>query len=130
MHHEQYVAGKASTNATKNFSWFREVASSAARWYIFKPKNPIWVNFVGPWNWKGWYVYSMAIWNILRPLGICYGHLVIFWIFGIFSPGLVYCVKKNLATLAADAVFMYSLQLNSLAKHGPKIGWKGDENFE
>jgi hypothetical protein len=44
-------------------------------------------------------VYNMAIWNLLRPLSIFYGHLEIKWSFGIFSPVLVYCVKKALATL-------------------------------
>jgi hypothetical protein len=39
------------------------------RWYIFKPKIPIWVNFGGPWNEKGWYIHSF---------GIHYGHLVYF----------------------------------------------------
>jgi hypothetical protein len=47
-------------------------------------------------NGKGWYIY---IWNILRPFGTFYGHLVIKWQFGIFSPVLVNCVKKKLATL-------------------------------
>jgi hypothetical protein len=42
-----------------------------ARWHIFKPKFPIWVNFGGPWNGKGWYV--------IRPFGIYYGHLVYFY---------------------------------------------------
>jgi hypothetical protein len=32
--------------------------------------------------------------NIVRPFGI-----YILWLFGIFSPFLVYCTKKNLATL-------------------------------
>jgi hypothetical protein len=41
----------------------------------------------------------MAIWNILWPFGAFFAHLVIFWQFGIFSPVLVYCVKKNLATV-------------------------------
>jgi hypothetical protein len=41
----------------------------------------------------------MAIFNILRQFGIIYGHLVMLWIFGTFSPVLVYCVEKNLATL-------------------------------
>jgi hypothetical protein len=55
----------------------------------------------------------MAIWNIVMPFGICYGLLeysdaiylvfygrsVIYWQFGLFFPVLVYCVKKNLATL-------------------------------
>jgi hypothetical protein len=45
-----------------------------ARWYIFKPKIPIWINFGGPF---------MAIWSILPPLGIVCGHLVYF---GIFFP--------------------------------------------
>jgi hypothetical protein len=44
-------------------------------------------------------------WNIIWPFGIYYGHftfyghLVILWTFGIFSPVLVNCVEKNLATL-------------------------------
>jgi hypothetical protein len=42
-----------------------------ARCYIFKPKIPIWVNFGGPWNGKGWYIllsfeiYITAMWYIL-----------------------------------------------------------------
>jgi hypothetical protein len=40
-----------------------------------------------------------AIWSILWPFGTVYGHLVIKWQFGIFSPVLVYCVWKNPATL-------------------------------
>jgi hypothetical protein len=40
-----------------------------------------------------------SIWNILRHFGTFYGNLVIKRQFGIFSPVLVYCVKKNLATL-------------------------------
>jgi hypothetical protein len=38
------------------------VSHRVARWYIFKPKIPTWVNFGGPWNGKGWY--------ILWPFGI------------------------------------------------------------
>jgi hypothetical protein len=37
-----------------------------ARWYIFKPKIPIWVNFGGPRNGKGG--------NILKPFGLYQGH--------------------------------------------------------
>jgi hypothetical protein len=47
---------------------------------------------------------------ILWPFGIYYGqigtfyvHSLMYWQFGIFSPDLVYCVKKNLATLHATA---------------------------
>jgi hypothetical protein len=38
------------------------VGVRVARWYIYKPKIPIWVNFCGPWNGKVWYC-------------IFYGHL-------------------------------------------------------
>jgi hypothetical protein len=35
----------------------------------------IWVYF-GPWNGKCWYTYFIVNWNILRPFGIFYSHLV------------------------------------------------------
>jgi hypothetical protein len=50
-------------------------ATRVARWYIKKT----WVYFGGPWN------------------GKC---LCILWPIGIFFPVLVYCTKKNLATLS------------------------------
>jgi hypothetical protein len=43
-----------------------------ARWFIFKPKIPIWVNFGGP------YIDGKILW----PFGIFYGHLgylIILW---------------------------------------------------
>jgi hypothetical protein len=41
-------------------------ASRVARWYILKPKIPIWVNFGGPWNGQGWDILgSFGIFNIL-----------------------------------------------------------------
>jgi hypothetical protein len=41
--------------------------SRVARWFIFKPKIPIWINFGGPKIGKCWY--------ILWPSGIFDGHL-------------------------------------------------------
>jgi hypothetical protein len=41
-----------------------------ARWYIFKPKLPIWVNVVGSCNRRSLY--------ILWPLSLFNGHLVYF----------------------------------------------------
>jgi hypothetical protein len=38
--------------------------------------------------------------DFLGQFCIFNGHLVIFWLFGILSAVLVYCVKKNLAALA------------------------------
>jgi hypothetical protein len=57
---------------------------------IFQRKIPFLVNFGGPWKGKGWYTYSIAIWSILRPFGIFYGHLIgnlvtIWYIFPLFG---------------------------------------------
>jgi hypothetical protein len=59
--------------------------SRVARWYIFKPKIPVWVNFRGSCNGRCWY--------ILLRLGPFYGHLIhftticyILWQSGIFFP--------------------------------------------
>jgi hypothetical protein len=45
---------------------------------------------------------SGRCWNILKPFGLFYGHLVYFvtiwnilWLFAIFFPVLVCCDKKN-----------------------------------
>jgi hypothetical protein len=49
--------------ANPNFSYIAHLCmmqkmfqGRVARWYFFKPKIPIWVNFGGPWNIKGWYI--------------------------------------------------------------------------
>jgi hypothetical protein len=54
-----------------------------ARWFIFKPKIPLWVNFGGSCNWR--------CWHILWPFGLFYFHLVYstyghLVYFGIFFP--------------------------------------------
>jgi hypothetical protein len=57
-----------------------EGLNRVARWFIFKPKIPIWVNFGKK------LIYFMAIWNILLTFGIFYDHLVFFvFIWYIFS---------------------------------------------
>jgi hypothetical protein len=75
--------------------------------YIFTPKISICVYFGGSWNWKCWYilwhfgicydnfVHFNAIWYILRQFGTFWGNLVYF-------PVLVYCTKKDLATLYVE----------------------------
>jgi hypothetical protein len=43
-----------------------------ARWFVFKPKIPVWVNFGGCCDGR---------WNILLPFGLFYGHLAYFTTF-------------------------------------------------
>jgi hypothetical protein len=83
-----------------------------ARWFLFKPKVQIWVNFEGL-NWK-MLVYFIAIWNNLQTFGICYDHLENFvYIWYIFRRfGKLY--QKNLATL-----------LHSSVGQAKKMGCKG-----
>jgi hypothetical protein len=75
-----------------------DIQSRVARWFIFKPKFPTWVNFGGPYNGSCLY--------ILRPFGQFSGHLVYFmalwyilWSVGIFSPFWYIFPTKNLATM-------------------------------
>jgi hypothetical protein len=82
----------------KNFRDRIPLKIRAARWLTFKPKIPIWENFVVSCNGSCWY--------ILWPFGQFKVHLVhfvaiwyILWPFGIFSSVLVCCTQKNLATL-------------------------------
>jgi hypothetical protein len=69
----------------------RLVASRVARWFGFKPKIPIWVNFGGPYvEWKmfiyvfyGHCEYFTEIRDSLSPFGTFCIHLVHFSGFGI-----------------------------------------------
>jgi hypothetical protein len=76
-----------------------------ARWFLFKPKIPICVNFGGSSNGRCWYIlcpfgkfschltYFMAIWYIFPS-------------FGTFLPVLVCCTDKNLATLPGAVTYL------------------------
>jgi hypothetical protein len=67
----------------------KRLSSRVARWYIFKPKIPIWVNFGGSFNGNCWHSLwtwstdSTAIGYILWTFGIFCGNLVYFCRFGI-----------------------------------------------
>jgi hypothetical protein len=86
------------------------VATRVARCFIFKPKLPISVNFG----------------RCFLHVGIVYDHLVfygllvyfmviryILWPFGTLLPILVWCTKKNLATLVV-AIVNYALVFMNL----------------
>jgi hypothetical protein len=62
-----------------------------ARWFVFKPKIPIWVNFVGLYNenvckFYDHSVYFTVIWYNLWPFGRVCGRLVYFSHFGMSGP--------------------------------------------
>jgi hypothetical protein len=82
---------------------FFVLCSRVARWFILKTKFPLWVNFGRSCNRRCCYV--------LWPFGIFYGQLVnsmaiwyILWSFGKFFLVLVFCTKKNLATLLCSRI--------------------------
>jgi hypothetical protein len=59
--------------------------TGVARWYIFEPKIPIWVNFVGVLQRK-MLVYLSSFVIMLWTSGMLCGHLVLLCSFGTFSP--------------------------------------------
>jgi hypothetical protein len=93
------VIAKEVLNIGFQIGFSTSIDCRVARWYIFEPKTPTWVNFGGSCNGRCWY--------ILWPFGPLHmGYLVHFvatwynlWYFGLFFPVLVCCTKKNLATL-------------------------------
>jgi hypothetical protein len=57
-----------------------------------------------------------AMWNIKMPFGTFYGHSVLLWQFGIYSPILVYCVQEksgNPGELAAASLFLSMHSISS-----------------
>jgi hypothetical protein len=72
MQSKQKSASNGSEkSARQTSSW---IQSRVARWFIFKQKIPIWVNFGGPLN--GTCFYILWSFEFLRPFGIIYGRLV------------------------------------------------------
>jgi hypothetical protein len=72
-----------------------------ARWYICKPNNPIWVNFLRLWIEHFGIFWSFSI--FYDPVvHILYCHLVYFVDIWYIFPILVCCTEKNLATLLQD----------------------------
>jgi hypothetical protein len=73
------------------------VEHRVARWCIFKPKIPTWVNFEWHFNGRCWY--------ILWPCGLTSDHLNFLWPFcctycqWVYFSVLVCGITKNLATL-------------------------------
>jgi hypothetical protein len=93
---------------------------------FFKPKIPIWVNFGGSCNGRCWYI----IWSI----GLFYGYMVYFvanvyilGLFVMFFPALVYCNKRNLATLVQqekNSQFFPSKRIWPFLMHCSSILWR------
>jgi hypothetical protein len=109
-----------TTGKTECILWYVSQAkpSRVARWFVFKPKIPIWVHFGGPQIRKGLY--------ILWPFGIFYGDLgyymtiwYILYSFGTFLPVLVSCSNKNLASpKPSSATFVRNTFLSNACIYG------------
>jgi hypothetical protein len=69
----------------------------------FQTKNLIWLYFGGPCD--GTVVIYSCHSEYFATIGVCFRG--IWCIFSIFSPALVYCAEKNLATLETNA-FQFS----------------------
>jgi hypothetical protein len=81
------------------------VSSRVARWFIFEPKIPIWVNFVVPWIGNCLYILCPSVIDY-GLLGYSMTILYILCSFGTFFLVLVSCAKKNLATLTKAATLL------------------------
>jgi hypothetical protein len=113
----------------RNVTCFNQISAErhhwirVARWYIFKPKIQIWVNFgrsfnSGCWCFYGKFVYSTAKF-ILWPFGTFRGLLVYFSV-------LVGCTEKNLATLLPIVKKRSGFLLNTFTVNRnchPSRGW-------
>jgi hypothetical protein len=64
----------------------------------FQTKNPNLGKFLRAWQWK-MLAYFIDTWSILRSFVMFYGYLVQFVEIWYIFPVLVFCSKKNLATL-------------------------------
>jgi hypothetical protein len=87
-------------------TFFLRGQSRVARWFIFKPKIPVWVIIYGPRleNVETFYVhllYLADVWDILWPFGTFRVNLVHFFVFGIVyqeksgNPGTKRNVYRN-----------------------------------
>jgi hypothetical protein len=65
-------------NRSIQLSFLHESIRVVARWYVFKPKIPIWVNFGGPWNEKVVIFYGHLEYFRNEKVVIFYGHLEYF----------------------------------------------------
>jgi hypothetical protein len=83
--------------------------SRVARWFVFKPKIQIWVNFGGCFK-DGICILRTLI---LRSFVIFYGHFVQFVVIWYIFPVLVFCNKKNLATLQDSLVCFSKILFNT-----------------
>jgi hypothetical protein len=92
-----------------------------ARWFIFKPKIPFWLNFEGLWNIKWWCVLDhlenvMAIWYMY----LLYDQLVIKWyvIWYIFPRFGTLCQEK-----CGNPEKLYVKRFLAVKSSSGRLGW-------
>jgi hypothetical protein len=77
----QSISSSKLSKAFDEWTFFDEVRARVARWFIFEPQIPVWVNFGVPWLGK-MLIYFMAICIILWSFGtfcVLLVHFVFFW---------------------------------------------------
>jgi hypothetical protein len=82
---------------------YGRLRGSNARWFVYEPKIPIWLNFGGSCNenigmFYDHLVYFTAIGNMLWQFGIFCGHLVYFSPYWYFVPRKIWqpcCVAQR-----------------------------------
>jgi hypothetical protein len=94
------------------------LCTRVARWLVFKPKMPIWVNFGGSCDGRCWYV--------LWPFGLFYSHLAcLTGFFGIFYGNLVYFPRfgKLYQEKSGNPASLHSLASDWFIVCGDSHGW-------
>jgi hypothetical protein len=85
------------------------VLSCVARWFVFKPKIQIWVNFGGSFDGRCWLIlWPFDLFD--GNLAIFYGFLVHFMVIWYISPVSVSFSRINLATLLSGRVLFNFLK--------------------
>jgi hypothetical protein len=93
--------------------WWPRFMNRVARWFVFKPKIPFLVNFVGSCIRRCWYIlwpFGIFCCQLVDLMAICY----ILCSFDTYFPVLVYCTKPNLATLFMNACIQMYIPVKTL----------------
>jgi hypothetical protein len=105
-----------------------KLRAMVARWFLFKSKIPIWVNFGGPYIGICWYIsWPFAIFTAIWYMCVIWWLIV--WEFGIFSVNLYVVPRKNIWDILRSfstflSVLVSCTKKNPCCEHRCRIIWK------